>query len=534
MSAPVIATIALLAAAQPGVDDPLQALEIPGLPQQPDIADPLDRIEENAPPDAATVDADAAAVPIVGVTFTGVDAPAPVAEAARPFIGRPASTATLRELATALSDAYAKTDIALYTVAIPEQNLSDGVVEVLLAEGQITSIDFPNGASPLVRAYGANMEAAVPLTRKVLERNVSLIRDIPGAKADVSFKRGEGAGGVALSIATQRRRSEFSSGFNNMGQRGLGRAQLSATAKLYSLLRDGEGTVLSLAGSTSLSRYRQASLSHSTPLGSNGLRLGLSGVYLETKLKNPEVRGEAYAAGVSLSHPVIRGYRTNLTATLGLDGLNSDAALLATTVTSDRTRAARASLIYSDIGRKGVLTARGTASRGVDILGARTTAGLSETEFTKLAATLGYDRQIGRRLVVRTEVGGQYSRDLLPSNERFVVGGMRYGRGFDTSYVSGDRGIGGSLELALRPQVAERLRGSEVFAFVDGARLHREARLTSPDRTFDLASAGGGVRVALNPFARFDLEAARVIDRPFPDETDKWRFNVRYVLKLQR
>ena len=65
------------------------------------------------PGELVAVDAAASGAPIKGVSFVGVDAPARVADAARPFLGRPASRETLGALAKAISDAEAKTGVAL-------------------------------------------------------------------------------------------------------------------------------------------------------------------------------------------------------------------------------------------------------------------------------------------------------------------------------------------------------------------------------------------------------------------------------------
>src|SRR5436190_3887349 len=80
--------------------------------------------------------------PIRTVVFQGVEAPAEVAEAAKAFLGRPATRNSLVELAGALSRAYGQTDIALYTVAIPDQNFKDGVVVVELVEGWVNAVQI--------------------------------------------------------------------------------------------------------------------------------------------------------------------------------------------------------------------------------------------------------------------------------------------------------------------------------------------------------------------------------------------------------
>jgi hemolysin activation/secretion protein len=500
------------------------------------IAPPLPASTEVAPngEGLAQVDAAGSGTPIAGIAFEGSAVPAPVAEAARAFIGRPATREALGALARAMAAAYAKSGVALYTVAIPAQDLSGGTVRVQVAEGFIERVVYPKGASPLLRAYAARLMAEKPLTRRALERYLSLMRDVPGAKIEPQLLRGTRKGGVVLSLAATREQSDFALGFDNQGARDLGLGQFRAEAHGYSLLRDGDRTDLSLSSATDFKRFRYASLAHSTPVGADGLALSLSAGYLETRPRGTPLKGTATIAGLSLAYPVIRGYRQNLSLSLGLDGLNSDAAFVGSLISSDRTRALRLAAGYSDVGPKSVLTGGITLSRGLDLLGARSLAGITDTVFTKANARATWDRQIGQRLVLRLRAAGQYSRDRLAASERFAVGGLEFGRAFDAALLSGDRGVAGSAEVALRPTLPKPLAGSEVYGFVDGARLHVVPRLTQPGMSFALASAGAGVRLAYRDKGSFEIEAARAIDNPYPGYRGHWRINVGWRLSLGR
>ena len=532
MAAPLSAAAPLLLAAQTS-----PTLLAPPLIEQATQPTPQDQDNRQSPaPDRnlVAVQAGDAGTIIQGIDFIGVQAPEPVAVAARAFLGKPASAENLSALAQAIAAAYAKSGIALYTVAIPRQDLSGGRVKLLLAEGFVEDITYPKGASPLIRAYADRLRAEKPLTRRALERYLSLMRDIPGAKVEVALQRGKQAGGVRLSVTPQRKYSDFSFGIDNRTQAGLGTGQLRASGQLYSLLRDGDRTDVTLLAATDLKRYRYAAISHQTPIGSDGLSLGLSASHLDTRLKNFPVTGEAWTLGASLSYPIIRGYQRNLTVSAGIDGLNSDAALLGSVLSSDHIRTARAAAGYSMIGKKSVLSASLGISRGLDILGARGTPGFTDTVFTKVTGRAGYDRMLGKRFVGRVRLAGQYSADRLSGNERFAIGGLEFGRAFDTAVLSGDRGAAGSLELAWRPNIAAKLKDSEIYGFIDGAKIRVLQRASLPAASYDLASAGGGVRLAYNPYASLSLEGAKVIDQAYAGGDDGWRFNIGWHVKFRR
>ena len=465
----------------------MQPLPVDMLPTSPLIIDRgrPDRAPQVLPPipaprpegdGIARVETQGAAVPIQGISFDGAEVPVVVADAARAFIGQPATAQTLGRLARAMSDAYGRTPVALYTVVVPAQDLSSGTVRIQVAEGFIEDIRYPDSASPLLRAYGARLMAEAPLTRRVLERYLSLMRDIPGAKLDVQLLRGSKADGVILALTPTRERSDFSFGFDNRGIDALGEGQFHANAHGYSLLRDGDRTDMNLMSATNFRRYRYASLAHSTPIGTDGMNASLSAGYLETRPRRSQVTGEARTLALSVNYPVIRGYRRNLSVGLGLDGLNSDAALLGVLVSSDRTRALRLSGGYSNVSQRSVVTASAAISRGLDILGARGFEGFTDTVFAKVNARATWDQQVGKRLILRLRASGQYSDDRLAAAERFAIGGSEFGGAFDAAILSGDPGIGGHAEIAFRPTLPKRFEGTEVYGFADHARVGIAAR----------------------------------------------------------
>src|SRR3546814_17175573 len=85
---------------------------------------------------------------------------------------------------------YGKGDVSLYTIVVPQQNLSDGVLTLRVVEGYIDDVvitgDVKGRGLDLVRRYAARLAAEKPLRRPTLERYLSLIRDIPGLETERS------------------------------------------------------------------------------------------------------------------------------------------------------------------------------------------------------------------------------------------------------------------------------------------------------------------------------------------------------------
>ena len=118
--------------------------------------------------------------------------------------------------------------------------------------------------------------------------------------------------------------------------------QFQATARGYGLLREGDETQLNAAASVDFDDYIYVGGNHSTPVGREGSRLAGNVGYLRTRSSALGRSGEATSFGMTLTHPLIRGYRRNLVLSLGLDGLDSEDAVFGSLIANEKTRAIRA------------------------------------------------------------------------------------------------------------------------------------------------------------------------------------------------
>ncbi len=496
---------------------------------------PARRVVREAPAPAPTIQATGSNQPIAGIAFKGTDAPAQVAAAAETFIGRPATSETLTELAGALSRAYEKTDIALYTIAIPEQNFADGVVEVLLSEGSVGRVDIKasDGQTfPLLAAIAGKLTSEKPLSRGRYERQLSLMRSIPGLDVEPAFANEDGDDILDMTLTPKQQRGSGGVGINNWGPDLVGDVLLNGGVDFFRLLRDGDQLSFEGAVTRDFKRYRQLGASYAMPIGVDGLTLGASGAWLRTRPRNTDIRGTAKLAAVSLSYPILRSFTRAADVSLGVDGVNSDNAAFGNVIASERSRAVRLAGAYASAGDKHELSAQTTLSRGIDLFGARTIEPISEASFGKVAATATYQRNFTARLLGRVSASGQYSGDRLPAAELFAAGGPSIGRAFDNAFLTGDRGLGGFVELAYRPLASGRLSTSEIYAFGDWASLTLNRRGPLPRQHWDLASAGGGARLRFSDRIELGVEAATVLDRPYPAYSDDHRVSFYYTVGL--
>ncbi len=464
---------------------------------------------------------------ITGVRLEKSTLPHEVAEAAmRPLIGKPINPENLKALADAYSAAYAKSDIALYTILVPEQTFESGQVRIVAIENYIDEVvlagDNPESAA-LTRAYAQEMAKDRPLTKPVLRRYLLLMDDVPGATTTPNVIAGSRPDTVKLVLDTKRDPIETVVSVDTRGAAQLGRMQISGDVYLNGYGYEGNQTRLTASTSGDFNRFISVAASHAITLGPSGLTATASLGAFRTRPDNTPMEGKGYTGSLQLSYPVVRSINTNITAAGGLDGFNSDNALVGQILSSDRTRTLRGALSIENLRGKTAWGASVSVSHGIDALGARVANPIiSSEEFTKANVQVAATRVLDENWRVQGSLSAQVSGDRLPTSELMTLGGARYGRAFDTGYASADSGVAGSVEVSRKLDDKPVGKGTEAYGFVDGGKLKFTDRpgLVLDDRY--LSSAGGGVRLNVDDTI-VGLEASRQVAGR---EGDGWRMAV--------
>jgi len=456
--------------------------------------------------------------------------PGALAAAYQPFVGRTIDKAGLQAITDALAKVYGQSDVALYSVTVPDQDFAGGALRLKATEAYIARTEFKGGEhQPGVRQamrYARKLEAERPLKRSDLEHYSSLMRDIPGFAPEIQLGDVQPDGSVTLEVDPHAQRVQAAISINNRGTAYLGRTQAQADLYLDSLIRSGDQTRLSVALPTDIDRFQLYSFGETQPIGSDGATAQVYGSYLRTRPEGLNVQGKAYALGAQVSYPLIRGYRQNLYLSASLDGLNSHNAFFGQELSNEHTRALRGAVAYSLTSSQSVMLLSGTASFGLNGLGAREDPTLARVDFRKFNLKFAYNHTLGRHFVIRLDSAAQLTPDLLPSSEQFSLGGEEFGRGYEASYLVGDEGYGVSGELAyvIPSGLPQALNGTELYGFADKGGVRYYSRLGLPRQDLSLTSAGGGVRAPIKKHLVVQLEAARGLESPIPGVNgERWR-----------
>lgn len=423
-----------------------------------------------------------------------------------PVLGREITVRDLMAIADAIEAKYRAAGYVLTRAIVPPQRVGNGAFRIRVIEGFIKAI-IVEGASPSTKSRIVDMLSVLvdrPAQLAIMERGLLLAGDLPGVSATGTLRPGDEAGAAELVVMVQERAIDLSASANNRGSRFAGRHLLSADAAASNTLGLNEQLSVSASFSSDFDEQRYGGLRWAQPLGRDGLTLTASGSYSEGEpglsLRTFDTETRSISAGARLAYPVIRERRRNLVIDLGMNWQENVVDLLGSRFTRDAYPSAELRAVYSEAGTwlRGATAVSLGVTRGFDTLGA-TSAGRADLsrndgrpDFTKFTADLRRLQPLMEDVSASLTVLGQYSLDGLFGSEEFGVGGARIGRGYDPSEITGDHGIGTAFEL--RYSEALQPWSYQPYAFYDFGSVWN---ISGSNKQVSLASAGGGVRVAL-------------------------------------
>lgn len=500
--------------------------------------------------------ADEMAFVLKGVTINGASAyPAGQLDALfQNKIGTDITLMYLFELANAITVKYRNDGYILSRAVVPQQEIRDGHVTIDIVEGYISNIVVNNApdesAQNRVQSIAGNITRYRPVNIKDIERYLLLVRDMAGFNVDSLIRpAAEGVGAADLVLDVDYDPFMVSAGIDNYGTKFLGPLQGTIRLQGNSLLRTGDRTVARYVATDTFVPWNQQELryfdvSHSTPITDEGTMLTVSAT---RALANPGNSLEALDAksrntifSIEASHPFIRSRQTNLFGSAQFNMIHTGNQLASLTLADDRLRVVRLNASFDHADQwNGISQITGEVSKGLDIFGASNTSSAElsrargESRFLKFNVDAARLQKLFGNLNLYAQVRGQFTNDRLLSAEEFGVGGGMFGRGYDNSEITGDRGYAGKLELQYNGNVGlSYLQDYQGFLFYDAGKVFQSDGKGGPDAS--IASVGGGVRFNVNDGMSGSLTLAKPLTKGVDaDNGDKdWRayfsMSVRY------
>lgn len=433
--------------------------------------------------------------------------PAQFASVVEPYLGRRLGGAELKALAQAIADHARAQGYVFASAWVPRQTVTSGVLHVRVDEGRIDEVRMAGTSNPAVVRRLAGLADGRPVTRGRVERALLLAGDLPGVRIAGSTYQREGDRGVLL-VESRDTGIVSRVQIDNRGSRAVGPVRVRLRTDINGLFLRGDQ--LGLRGTlTPIDPRELATLGfdYAVDTGADGLIAGIGASYTRVqpgrRPVNSDIDGRSASFNANLSYPIKRTLEANIWTTADLTVRDTEQDRNGALIRADRLTTL--TLGASGYGKLagGWLYARVGARQGLALLDAtRLGDPLASRDdgsgiFTKVEAYADWTASLSGPLSLRLAAEGQLSSRALLSSEEMGIGGPSFGRAYDYSERSGDRGIAGLAELRYDIRTSPITgRTTQFYAFADAATVGN----VGGGRGGSLYSAGAG--------ARFDLSKA--------------------------
>ncbi len=491
---------------------------------------------QNAPDGAENITLQLNNVQIDGVSAYTADQLDPVY---RDKLGTTVTLAEVYDIMNTLTRKYRNDGYILTQAYIPPQTIEEGTVKFRVVEGFVDQIniqgDLTEQEEKIIRGYAEGMKRTGIFDAATMEHYLFLINDLPGVTARAVLGKSRSVTGAAdLTLAIERDAYDAEIGLDNHGSRYLGPYQSNYGGNLNSVFGLNERIFTQFAMAGDKERANElfyGSIGIDLPLSVHGTKLSLLGQRTNTRpghdLRDFKVKGNSTFARATISHPFIRSRTTNLFARASFDVRDVDSKNnLQPNTTKDRIRSVRlgSTLQFMDtfIGL-GLNSFDIEFSQGVEIFGttqkdsAIKTRASGDPQYKKIEFSGQRLQRVNESVNLLFAGAAQWSSAPLLSSEEFGVGGMNFGRGYDSSEIVGDDGIAGKIEIQWNePKKLRYIHDYQLFAHFDIGRVWNQQATTSAGKRDSIASAGLGVRADITE----KIEAGVGVSLPLTRERD--------------
>jgi hemolysin activation/secretion protein len=475
----------------------------------------------------------------------------------------------LFEAVTTITDHYRSNGYMVARAYVPEQEVSDGSVEITVLEGVLGDIHVTGDEVIKPERVVKHMEHQVrtgTINEKDMEYGTLLLNDLPGSSASVILKPGTetGLSDIELNV-TDEGRYDFAIDYNNFGAPVTGEHRFGAQIGVNNLFKAGDRfslrPIVSDSGDT-----KYGSLGFNMPVFTPATKVGIRFSHLLSELGEEfellKIENTATTVSLDASHAFIRSRNKNLYATFNYDmrtferlcgyceetgipvvedadydldaiqlGVNGDlrderwGGGINTWYATVRNGLSDVELADAGI-KPGITTTSGNIINGGDRI---------EGKFTSLRLGAQRLQRINEVLSFSAKLDLQHSGDDLDSAERISLGGPSAVRAYRPSEALGDKGA--VLQTELRYQVNkiknryDWLSSFETYLLIDAgsSELNDNANVVTRDLTQQRTGWGVGVRIKGSDKFHIDIVGAKritdrvsLVDQPDDEEANFW------------
>ncbi len=469
-----------------------------------------------------------------------------------PLSGKEISLGELVQQVDKITQLYRDKGYPLSFALVQNQTFANGLVVVTVVEGFISNVriegDIGNAQDRLDTLAGPLKEDR-PLKQATLERQLNLMRTVPGVKFTPSLdlpRRADGA--TELVLSATRHPFSLTGGVADLGT-GM---QPLVNVGASSLTPLGEQVKLTAAVPFNTDDVKYVMGEISVPIGADGLAVKVDGYHYDAKPKDDAIeylgferRVKNDRIGIGVSYPILLSNTRSLTGTVGMYAANSKDRYESRNADlwlqqDARVRAANIELRYIQLSEIQTTDITASVSKGFDAAGAKkdisSNYGYSATPILDLDFTR-YNLNAKQTIALPAQFGltfsgaAQYSSNILPSSEQISFGSWRYAMGYPQGEQSGDKGVGVSAEINRRFGTGwEYLSAVQPYALIDYARTWYNNKGLQELNQRHLSSVALGLRFTDDKYYLFDFNVAKPIGSATVNNDRDVRFNANYSL----
>lgn len=422
------------------------------------------------------------------------------------LLGKEISLETLYKIAAEITHRYREKGYFLSLAYIPDQEIDSGVAIIRVTEGFISSVVLGHNANHLnhsiAQSYISDLIATKPLRSDALESFLLRCNDLPGHQiSGILSPDPLTDGGLILTLNSRPTPSSQSVVFDNHASRFLGPNQISA--RYANSFFDLHNTSISVLSGLPLQKLQYGILTHSVvlfPKTTATISLGRTASEPGFTLEPFDIHGSSTSLQLQLEYQWTRQRNENLSFYSMIDSRDSRTDLLNETIIQDNVRVLRVGSNYNltDLWQ-GINIIDLRLSKGLQIMGASHAGdrNLSRSEARPDAFVVNLNAQriqsISPSWVAVGQIFAQWTQDPLLSAEEFGYGGQAFGRAYDASEITGDKGLSGAVELRYTGwKIAGDALSISPYSFYDIGVVYNEDSAQSKKESG--VSAGIGIR----------------------------------------
>jgi hemolysin activation/secretion protein len=415
----------------------------------------------------------------------------------------------LRGMASKISDYYHKNGYFVAQAYLPAQDITNGVVTIIVIEGHYDKVTLHNEAN--LSDYVANkllggLKSGDLIASAPLERRLLLLSDLPGVEVKSTLVPGASVGASDLIVdLTPGPRITGSVDADNAGNRYTGEYRIGTTVNFNEPL--GYGDVITLRALTSGFGLFYVRASYEIQLGE--ARTGVAYSFLEYRLikefETLHANGTAHIVSIYGNYPLIRSRNNNLYAGLALNAKEFQDRMDATSTVTDKDVQVLMPGLYGDhhdnffgggldsfslTWAMGNLDIKTDEARSSDDATAQ-----SNGLYNKLVFSVMRLQNITESISLFASLNGQFAFKNLDVSEKMELGGMYAVRAYPEGEAYADEGYVLTTEARMKlHKFFERIPGQmQLIGFVDTGTVNvNKNPWTDESNSRTLSGAGVG------------------------------------------